>query len=72
MDVDMEGVNLTDEIPSDDWQDACWQAIRSYFNEKGVVRQQLDSFDQFIQFTAQQIIDSMSHVELQTDPERGE
>lgn len=31
------------------WQEACWIVINSYFDEKGLVRQQLDSFDEFIQ-----------------------
>ena len=30
------------------WQEACWHIISSYFAEKGLVIQQLESFDQFI------------------------
>ena len=32
---------------------ACWIVISSYFEEKGLVRQQLDSFDEFIQMNVQ-------------------
>lgn len=67
MDIDMEEPNIGEEIPPEEWQDACWQVIRSYFYEKGVVRQQLDSFDNFSQITAQQIIDSQPDVELEKE-----
>ena len=33
-----------------------WSVITSYFDEKGLVRQQLDSFDEFIQNTMQEIV----------------
>lgn len=38
-----------EEISHEIWQEACWIVINSYFDEKGLVRQQLDSFDEFIQ-----------------------
>jgi DNA-directed RNA polymerase II subunit RPB2 len=34
-------------------QDDVWTVISAYFEEKGLVRQQLDSFDEFIQNTMQ-------------------
>jgi hypothetical protein len=34
------------------------------FQEKGLVRQQLDSFDEFIQNTMQEIVDEMSEISL--------
>lgn len=37
------------EISHELWQEACWIVINAYFDEKGLVRQQLDSFDEFIQ-----------------------
>ena len=50
----------SDEIQGDLWQEACWIVISSYFEEKGLVRQQLDSFDEFIQMNVQrQIFDVM-------------
>uniref|UniRef100_A0A0B7BIN2 DNA-directed RNA polymerase n=1 Tax=Arion vulgaris TaxID=1028688 RepID=A0A0B7BIN2_9EUPU len=47
----------TDEITMDLWQEACWIVISSYFDEKGLVRQQLDSFDEFIQMSVQRIVE---------------
>ena len=34
----------TDEITSED----CWQVISAFFDAKGLVSQQLDSFDEFV------------------------
>ena len=39
---------LSDDISPDLWQEACWIVISSYFDEKGLVRQQLDSFNEFV------------------------
>lgn len=38
-------------------QEDTWAVISSYFEEKGLVRQQLDSFDAFIQNTMQEVVD---------------
>jgi len=43
----------SEEIPNEIWQEACWIVISAYFEEKGLVRQQLDSFDEFIQMNVQ-------------------
>lgn len=42
-----------EEISHELWQEACWIVINAYFDEKGLVRQQLDSFDEFIQVRIQ-------------------
>jgi hypothetical protein len=34
-----------DEISTELWQEACWVVISAYFDEKGLVRQQLDRFE---------------------------
>lgn len=47
-------------------QEDCWQIISSFFEEKGLVRQQLDSFDEFIQNTMQELVDENSNLVLQT------
>ena len=47
-------------------QDA-WTVISAYFAEKGLVRQQLDSFDEFIQNTMQELVDDSG--ELNVRPE---
>jgi DNA-directed RNA polymerase II subunit RPB2 len=49
------------------WQEACWLVIASYFNEKGLVRQQLDSFDDFIQISIQRIVEDTPEIELQAE-----
>ena len=45
-------------------QEDAWAVISSYFEEKGLVRQQLDSFNEFIQDTMQSIVDESSDVEV--------
>lgn len=70
MDVDQD-YNYVDEeendITPDLWQEACWVVISSYFDEKGLVRQQLDSFDEFIQMSVQRIVEDSSIIELQAE-----
>jgi len=55
-----------DEDDEDITQEDCWTVISSYFEDKGLVRQQLDSFDEFIQNTMQEIVDENSTLVLQT------
>lgn len=45
-------------------QEDCWTVITSFFDEKGLVRQQLDSFDEFIQNTMQELIDENAELVL--------
>lgn len=52
----------------DQFQEACWIVISSYFDEKGLVRQQLDSFDEFIQMSVQRIVEDSPMIELQSEP----
>ncbi|VDN08718.1 unnamed protein product, partial [Dibothriocephalus latus] len=59
--------NDDDEITPDLWQEACWIVISSYFDEKGLVRQQLDSFDEFIQTSVQKIVEDSPVIELQAE-----
>ena len=56
-----------DEITQDLWQEACWIVISSYFDVKGLVRQQLDSFDEFIQMSVQRIVEDSSQIDLQAE-----
>lgn len=58
-----------EEIEADDWQEACWLVISSYFDEKGLVRQQLDSFDEFIQMSVQRIVEDAPAVEMEAEPQ---
>ncbi|CAB3402953.1 unnamed protein product [Caenorhabditis bovis] len=61
-----EGID-DDEITSEQWQEACWVVISAYFDEKGLVRQQLDSFDEFVQMNVQRIVEDAPPVELQSE-----
>lgn len=42
----------------------CWTVISSYFEKKGLVSQQIDSFDEFTQTGIQSLIDEYSHLTL--------
>lgn len=42
-------------------------ASSSYFDEKGLVRQQLDSFDEFIQMSVQRIVEDAPPIDLQAE-----
>ena len=56
-----------DEMTPDLWQEAAWIIISSYFDEKGLVRQQLDSFDEFIQMSVQRIVEDSPQIDLQAE-----
>ena len=45
-------------------QEDCWTVVSSFFAEKGLVRQQLDSFDEFVQNTMQELVDENAHLIL--------
>ncbi|GER53278.1 DNA-directed RNA polymerase family protein [Striga asiatica] len=63
-DVDIDN----DEDESDEiTQEDAWTVISSYFEEKGLVRQQLDSFDEFIQNTMQEIVDESANIEIRPE-----
>ncbi|CAA0816195.1 DNA-directed RNA polymerase II subunit 2 [Striga hermonthica] len=63
-DVDIDD----DEDESDEiTQEDAWTVISSYFEEKGLVRQQLDSFDEFIQNTMQEIVDDSANIEIRPE-----
>lgn len=63
----MEADEDNEEISSELWQEACWIVINAYFDEKGLVRQQLDSFDEFIQMSVQRIVEDSPQIELQAE-----
>lgn len=53
-------------------QEDCWTIITAFFAEKGLVRQQLDSFDEFVQNTMQELVDENRHLILdQADQHTG-
>jgi DNA-directed RNA polymerase beta subunit len=57
-DEDAELMEELVEITSED----AWVIIDKYFNEKGLVRQQTDSFDEFIINTIQELIDDSGEI----------
>ena len=61
-----------EDISPDLWQEACWIVISAYFDEKGLVRQQLDSFDEFIQMSVQRIVEDSPAIELQAEAQYDE
>jgi len=56
-----------EEISSELWQEACCIVISAYFDEKGFVRQQLDSFDELIQMSVQRIVEDSPQIDLQAE-----
>ncbi|KAJ3013655.1 UNVERIFIED_CONTAM: DNA-dependent RNA polymerase II, partial [Siphonaria sp. JEL0065] len=69
-DYDMD--NGADYAADDDeylTQEDCWKVISAFFNEKGLVRQQLDSFNEFIQNTMQEIVAENGQLVVQTNPQ---
>lgn len=46
--------------------------LSSYFEEKGLVRQQLDSFDEFIQMSVQRIVEDTPPIEMQAETQYDE
>jgi DNA-directed RNA polymerase II subunit RPB2 len=45
-------------------QEDCWTVISSFFHDRGLVKQQLASFDEFIQNTMQELVDENSDLIL--------
>nr|BDS00040.1 DNA-dependent RNA polymerase II second largest subunit [Mycoleptodonoides aitchisonii] len=71
---DDEGYGLDEE--GEDYeeitQEDCWTVISSFFDQKGLVRQQLDSFDEFVQNTMQELVDENADLILdQADQHTG-
>ena len=62
------GYELGEEEYDEDYeqitQEDCWTIISSFFDAKGLVRQQLDSFDEFVQNTMQELVDENSDLIL--------
>eukprot|EP01101_Sappina_pedata_P001710 TRINITY_DN1178_c0_g1_i1.p1 TRINITY_DN1178_c0_g1~~TRINITY_DN1178_c0_g1_i1.p1 ORF type:complete len:173 (+),score=55.25 TRINITY_DN1178_c0_g1_i1:102-620(+) len=56
---------VQDEVDID--QEQSWYVISAFFEVKGLVRQQLDSFDEFIQSSIQEIVDENSSITLWTE-----
>lgn len=57
------GEDMIDE--PDVSQEDCWDVIRAFFAEKGLVRQQLDSFNEFVHNTMQELVDEVKSLTLE-------
>ena len=58
------GEEMLDEEDMPVTQEDAWAVISAYFEEKGLVRQQLDSFDEFIQNTMQELVDDSGDIRV--------
>ncbi|XP_028055063.1 DNA-directed RNA polymerase II subunit RPB2-like isoform X2 [Camellia sinensis] len=59
--------SYNDEDEDEITQEDAWAVISAYFEEKGLVRQQLDSFNEFIQNTMQEIVDESADIEIRPE-----
>eukprot|EP00741_Cyanophora_paradoxa_P010476 tig00000158_g10129.t1 len=57
-------VPLVDDEESEINQENAWTVIAAYFEDKGLVRQQLDSFDEFVCNTMQELIDDIQEIQI--------
>jgi len=60
-------MDYDDEEDADIFQEDTWTVIKAYFEDKGLVRQQLDSFNEFINTTIQEIVDDHPPLELRPE-----
>ncbi|KAL7592771.1 DNA-directed RNA polymerase II subunit RPB2 [Lactuca sativa] len=67
MDLEEEHDQGYNDDEEDITQEDAWTVISSYFEEKGLVRQQLDSFDEFIQNSMQEIVDESADIEIRRE-----
>lgn len=67
VDEEEEEEQADDDEVQEITQDDAWAVISAYFEEKGLVRQQLDSFDEFIQNTMQEIVDETADIEIRPE-----
>lgn len=71
--VGMDGYGTADYGYGDEYgidepdvsQEDCWDVIRAFFAEKGLVRQQLDSFNEFVHNTMQELVDEVRTLTLE-------
>eukprot|EP00993_Chasmostoma_nieuportense_P004118 NODE_47_length_3746_cov_20.153357_g43_i0.p1 GENE.NODE_47_length_3746_cov_20.153357_g43_i0~~NODE_47_length_3746_cov_20.153357_g43_i0.p1 ORF type:complete len:1204 (+),score=381.96 NODE_47_length_3746_cov_20.153357_g43_i0:29-3640(+) len=46
-----------------------WEVINCFFEEKGLVNQQLDSFNHFVDFQIQEIVDDFAEIVIKSNPQ---
>jgi DNA-directed RNA polymerase II subunit RPB2 len=63
---------MDDEDEQEVSQEDCWTVVTAFFDRFGLVRQQIDSFDEFIQNTMQELVDENAELILdQADQHSG-
>jgi DNA-directed RNA polymerase II subunit RPB2 len=60
---DQQMDNAENEITQED----AWAVIRSYFDQHGLVSQQISSFDRFLNYTIQDIVHELRTIEIQPE-----
>lgn len=68
MDYSDDNLDFVEEIDPQD----TWHVIDAYFEEKGLVSQTVDSFDEFMENTLQEVIDDAYPIEFETQPDLNE
>jgi DNA-directed RNA polymerase II subunit RPB2 len=48
-------------------QEDCWSVISAFFRERGLVSQQLDSFNEFVQNTMQEVVEENGTLVVETN-----
>lgn len=61
------GSGLDEEIAQED----AWVVISAFFDEKGLVRQQLDSFDHFLEIGLQECVDDAGDISVTSEVQYG-
>jgi hypothetical protein len=61
------GGSMEEEIAQED----AWVVISAFFDEKGLVRQQLDSFDHFLEIGLQECVDDAGDISVTSEVQYG-
>lgn len=76
MDLEMGSGGMDHGVYTDDpaqeekqFMEDTWLVIKSYFRSEGLVRQQINSFDDFVQTTIPDIVDQAQDIELTPEPQ---
>jgi len=67
MDYEDDDHGFDEQDEREIFQEDTWTVIQAYFDDKGLVRQQLDSFNEFINTTIQEIVDDHPPLELRPE-----
>ena len=68
----IEGDEMQEEGTGQITAEDCWTVISSFFDAKGLVSQQLDSFDEFVSTTMQELVEENSQLTLDQNAPQSE